>query len=123
MISGSVNAHHEAVIPLRLRGVGGNEVDLEAVIDTGFSGALILPPTTTAALGLLSHTRGRAVLADGSSREFDVYAVEVRWDGAWRSVLVSAVGDETLIGTQMLAGHELRVAVIPGGAVEITPLP
>jgi hypothetical protein len=38
-------------------------------------------------------------------------------------VLVSAVGAEALPGMRLLAGHELRMAVVPGGAVEITPLP
>jgi hypothetical protein len=38
-------------------------------------------------------------------------------------VLVSAVGIEVLLGMRLLADHELRVAMVPGGAVEITPLP
>jgi hypothetical protein len=38
-------------------------------------------------------------------------------------VLVSAVSDEVLIGLRLLANHELRIAVVPGGAVAITPLP
>jgi hypothetical protein len=33
------------------------------------------------------------------------------------------VGDEVLLGMGLLAGHELRIAVVPGGVVEITPLP
>jgi hypothetical protein len=33
------------------------------------------------------------------------------------------VGDEVLLGMRLLAGHELRIAVVPGGSVEITPLP
>jgi hypothetical protein len=38
-------------------------------------------------------------------------------------VLVSAVGDEALVGMRLLAGHELRIEVVPGGVVEVTPLP
>jgi hypothetical protein len=45
------------------------------------------------------------------------------WDSTWRPVRVSAVGDEVLVGMRLLAGHELRVAVVPGGPVEISPLP
>jgi hypothetical protein len=47
----------------------------------------------------------------------------VAWDGGWRPVLVSAVGAEALLGMRLLVGHELRIAVVPGGAVEISPLP
>jgi hypothetical protein len=33
------------------------------------------------------------------------------------------VGAEVLLGMRLLADHELRIAVKPGGAVEITALP
>ncbi len=52
MIQGTVNARLEAVIRLRVRGPGGAELDFDAVIDTGFSAALTLPPATAAALAL-----------------------------------------------------------------------
>jgi hypothetical protein len=38
-------------------------------------------------------------------------------------VLVWALGDEVLIGMGLLAAHALRIDVVPGGAVEIAPLP
>src|SRR4051794_867893 len=123
MISGTVNAQLEAVIRLRVRGPGGVELDFDAVIDTGFTSSLTLPAMAVTALGLVRQSGGSAVLGDGSVRSFDVYAAEVAWDGNWRPVLVSAVGDEVLVGMRLLAGHELRVAVVPGGPVEISPHP
>ena len=123
MIRGVVNARHEAVVPLRLRGPGGAEQDVDAVVDSGFSASLTLPAAVVAALGLARLSGGGAVLADGSVRQFHIYAAEIAWNGAWRPVLISAVGDEVLLGMRLLAGHELRIAVIPGGVVEIAPLP
>jgi clan AA aspartic protease len=123
MIRGAVNARREAVVPLRVRGPGGTEWDVDAVVDSGFTAALTLPAAVVSALGLARQSGGGAVLADGSIRQFDIYAAEVAWGGGWRPVLVSAVGDEVLLGMGLLAGHELRIAVVPGGAVEITPLP
>ena len=123
MISGTVNARLEAVIRLRVRGPGGAELAFDAVIDTGFTSSLTLPATTITALGLVRQSGGSAVLGDGSVRSFDVYAAEVEWDGNWRPMLVSAIGDEVLVGMRLLAGHEVRVAVVPGGPVEITPIP
>jgi clan AA aspartic protease len=123
MISGVVNARHEAVVQLRVRGPGGDEADVDAVIDTEFTASMTLPAATIAALSLAQNSTSRAVLADGSVRQFNLYAAEVEWDGAWRSVLVSAVGDEVLLGMALLADHDLKVAVKPGGTVEITPLP
>ena len=123
MIRGAVNAHREAVVRLRVRGPGGVEADVDAIVDSGFTDSLTLPLAVVSALGLARQSVGGAVLADGSVRQFDIYAAEIFWGGGWRPVLVSAVGDEVLLGMRLLAGHELRIAVVPGGAVEITPLP
>lgn len=122
MIRGVVNARREAVVPLRVRGPGGTELDVDAVVDSGFTASLTLPAIVVNALGLSRQSSGGAVLADGSTREFDIYAAEVAWLGGWRPVLASAVGDEVLLGMRLLAGHELRISVVSGGAVEIIPL-
>lgn len=123
MIHGVVNARLEAVVWLRVRGPGGGESSVEAVVDTGFTAALALPPATIAALGLIHQSGGRAVLADGSIGTFDVFGAEVASGAGWRAALVWAVGNETLVGLKFLAGHELRMEVVRGGVVEITPLP
>ncbi|VTR92595.1 Uncharacterized protein OS=Microcystis aeruginosa PCC 9717 GN=MICAB_2580001 PE=4 SV=1 [Gemmata massiliana] len=123
MIWGVVNARREAVVTLRLRGPDGAEISVDAVIDSGFSGSLTLPAATVTTLGLTRQSGGSAIFADGSSHSFDIFAAEVEWDGNWRTVLVSAVGTETLMGMGLLVGHELRIEVIPGGEVEINPLP
>jgi len=123
MIQGVVNARHEAVVRVRVRGPGGVESDVDAIVDSGFSASLTLPATTVSALGLVRQFGGTAVLADGSAILFDICAAEVEWDGVWRAVLVSAVGSEPLLGMRLLAGHKLAIEVVPGGLVEILPLP
>jgi predicted aspartyl protease len=84
---------------------------------------LTLPATTINTLGLSRQSGGTARLADGSVRQFDIFAAEVEWGGTWRPVLVSAVGNESLMGMRLLAGHKLVIDVEPGGLVEILPLP
>lgn len=123
MIVGVVNARREPVVGLRLRGPAGIEAAVEAVVDTGFSGYLTLPADRIAALGLQRHSVSGAVLADGTVPQFAIHAAEVRWEGAWRAVLVSGVGAEVLAGMRVLADQELRVEAVPGGRVSITPLP
>jgi clan AA aspartic protease len=120
MIRGQVNARREAIIPLRLRGPNGNEVEIAALLDTGFSASLTLPSATVAELELAQESRGHAFLADGSSCEFDLYGAEVEWNGEWRKILVSALGDEVLLGMRLLADHEVRLVVTPGAEVVIT---
>jgi clan AA aspartic protease len=123
MIRGTVNSRREAILNLRVRGPGGVVMDFDAVIDTGFSASLTLPATAIAALGLVRQSTSRAVLADGTVRYFGMFAAEVEWDGSWRAVLVSGVGDDVLVGMNLLADHELRVAVRPGGVVEVAAIP
>jgi clan AA aspartic protease len=123
MIRGTVNARREAIVPLRVRGPLGDEMFLDAIVDSGYTAALALPAALVAALKLARQSVGGAVLADGSLRQFNIYSAEVAWSGGWRSVLVSAASDEVLLGMRLLANHELRIAVVPGGEVEITPLP
>jgi len=123
MIRGKVNSRREAVVRLKVRGPGLTEVEVEAVVDTGFSASLTLPATLVTELGLERQSRGRATLADGSVAQFDIHAAEVAWGDGWRPVLVSAVGTEALVGMRLLADHELRIEVVPGGLVEVRPLP
>jgi len=122
MIRGTVNARHEAVIPLRVRGPNSQESAVDAVVDTGFTSSLTLPAAIVQNLGLVRQSGGTATLADGSIRKFDIYAAEVEWGGAWRAVLVTVIGSEPLLGMRLLAGHKLTIDVAPGGLVEVVPL-
>ncbi|HWG43680.1 MAG TPA: hypothetical protein VN688_12910 [Gemmataceae bacterium] len=89
MIRGVVNARHEAVVRLRVRGPGEGESDVDAIVDSGFTASTTLPVTMVTALGLARQSGGTALLADGSVRQFDICAAEVAWGGTWRAVLVS----------------------------------
>lgn len=52
MITGIVNANLEATIRLTIMGPAGQPHEIEAIIDTGFTGFLTLPPTLVSILGL-----------------------------------------------------------------------
>ena len=119
MIEGAVNAELEAIVILPLVGPEGQEREIRAVVDTGFNGYLILPPTLVAELGLPVVGEGEAVLADGSEAAFDVYGVTMLWDGQPRFVEAGAVGVDPLVGMAMLEGHALNIQVRDGGRVVI----
>ncbi len=123
MIRGAVNARHEAVLDLRIRGSSGIEVAVTAVIDTGSTASLTLPHATVAALGLTYRATNPALLANGVLHSCDMYDAEVEWDGVWLAILVTEVDSDPLLGTRLLAGHELYVEFNPGGVVEVRALP
>ncbi len=76
MISGAVNAQREAIVRLVVLDSYGREREIEAVVDTGYTGLLTLAPDLIAVLNLPLHGRGRAVLADGRETLFDIYEIE-----------------------------------------------
>lgn len=119
MIEGVVNASYEAMVTLLLRGPDGDVRDIEAVIDTGYSGFLTLPPRLVAELGLPFVTSAQATLANGSEETFDVHSVTVLWDS--RPVVVDAYASDTtpLVGMRLLDQYDLYVQVRHGGRVRI----
>lgn len=119
---GVVNAHFEPIVPLRVRGPSLSEIWVDAVVDSGSTASLTLPQAVIESLGLEFKSVVSARLADGAVSNFSVYLAEVEWCDAWRSVLVSAVGEEVLLGMRLLAGNRLRMDIVPGGIVEISPL-
>jgi clan AA aspartic protease len=123
MIHGLVNARHEAVLSLRVRGPSGAEATVDAVIDTGSTSALTLTPATIAILGLTFQAHQQVLLADGTLRTVGTFDGEVEWDGSWRAVLVTEVDSAPLLGTRLLIGHEVFIEFNPGGVVEIRALP
>ena len=122
MIRGEYSETRGPAIPLLIRGPDGSNFDVIAVVDTGFTAALTLPEPIIRALSLPFDSTGRLSLADGTVSSFDLHSAEIFWDGQWRPVLASAIGDEVLVGMRLLRGFRLCIDAIPSGAVEITSL-
>ncbi len=111
----------EAVLPLRVfdPGRGGERSDVEAVIDTGFTGHLALPEAMVKSLDLPELGTEEIVLADGRTEIVSVHRGNVEWHGRSRTVPVLAVEGDPLLGMALLAGSSLRMDAVPGGAVVI----
>src|SRR5437016_1423692 len=122
MITGVVQAA-EGRIRLTVKGRRGREQEIEAVIDTGYTASLTLPPAVIQALGLRWQAVDRFLLADGSICLFDVYEAKVVWDGKVRQILVAEADAEPLVGMRLLKGHELKMQVRYRGKVTIKRLP
>ena len=122
MIVGIVQGR-EPLIRLTIRGFRGRRQEIEAVIDTGYTGWLTLPPSVIGALNLRWRTVGRGTLADGSVSLFDVYQAKVLWDGRVRAVFVDEIDATPLVGMSLLRGSELKMQVRARGKVTIKQLP
>src|SRR5438128_2473380 len=114
MITGVVNADREAVIQVIVRDANGQDHQYEAVVDTGYTGWLTLPPNVVAALGLTWRERGGATLADGSQALFDVYDATVVWDGQPITIPVDVIDADPLVGMSLMYGYELVMPILDG---------
>ena len=119
MIQGVVTDAYEAVIPLTVQGPDGQTREIEAVIDTGFTGFLTMPSGVVVELGLPFVNISQATLADGSEAILDVYRATVLWDGEPRHIRAYAADATPLVGMRMLDRHNLNIDVEDGGSVVI----
>lgn len=122
MITGTVDPRRRALITLEVRGPDGQREAVEFQIDTGFNGSIQLPLETVARLGLAQEEPVMMRLSDGSRVSVPIYQGCVMWDGVERPVDFPAAGRQPLVGTRLLDGHKLTVAIKPGGSVKIEPL-
>ena len=99
------------------------DVVIEFVVDTGFEGALTLPPAAVATLGLPYLININANLADDTRKKVAVYQGTIVWDGAELAVAVLAMGRRPLLGTALLDGRRLCADFVDGGDVRIEPCP
>lgn len=123
MITGYVSDNREAVIALEVFDGQGHVHEIEAVIDTGFTGYLTLPPMLIGQWQLIMRGYEQAILADGQVSTFEVYQAAIAWHGQRRRVEVDATDSVPLIGMGLLYGSELRIQAISGGSVTVDALP
>ena len=119
---GRVNQQREAILKLVIIGDENNKIAVDAVIDTGFNGDLILPIQIVSELGLVPQGYQKATLGDGTISQFRVYAGTVIWDGDRKLVEVNSATTGILIGMGLLDGYKLEVNATPNGDVSIIRL-
>jgi clan AA aspartic protease len=109
----------EAILPLTVVGRSGVRAEVEASVDTGFTGSLCLPLDIVRSLSAPFVGRGVAVLADGSTVETSYHRVRVLWHGRERAIQALVTKGGPLVGMTLLRGSVLTIAVSPGGEVTI----
>ena len=79
MVLGQVNLRNEAVIPVEIYDRNGLIVELEATVDTGFSGHLTLSTAAISQLELRYDRTETFTLGDNNNVDFDVYRATLSW--------------------------------------------
>lgn len=84
---------------------------VECLVDTGFTGALVLPQALVTRLNL--PVVGREVFEMVGGRQFiaSVAFADIEWLGEIRTVRV-IVSEDTLLGTELLDGTRLTIDYI-----------
>jgi clan AA aspartic protease len=123
VITGTVTANREAVVPVQLVDPTGRAVNIDAVIDTGFTGSLTLPAALIGMLVCAFRNRLQIMLGDGSLVLADVFVGTMLWDGIQRVIEIDAAETDPLLGMSLLYGSELRMQVVDGGSVTVEALP
>ena len=89
-------------------GATGQQQPIDAMLDTGFSGFLTLPPSLVASLGLTWLGREQGAFADGTVELVDVYRAAVLWEGQPRPAEVDEVDGTPLLGGKRRANIRTR---------------
>ena len=119
---GEVTPNKEAIVKIDLISFDGHKREVVAVLDTGFTEYLTLPPTIITDLGLQYQYSIPMILADGSSIAVRVFDAIVIWADIKRSIPVQETLGDVLLGMSMIYGFRLNVDALDGGAVTITQI-
>jgi predicted aspartyl protease len=123
MMISAVNTNLELRLTLPVVDGANQQHPIDFQIDTGFNNQLALPVTVVATLGMPFEQLIEMVVGDGSSVWVGRHRAVIVWDGQIRIVRVVAMGNQPLVGTALLAGHDLHARFVPGGEIRIEKVP
>lgn len=124
MIRGRVERNQEggleAWISILVRDSDGEFRQRDVILDTGFTGCLMLPEDDVRDLGLIISGSRQGIMASGNEESFAFYGAWVMWNGDTHEVGVLQSIDQPLLGMELLEGCHIAVDAWDGGAVTVT---
>ena len=122
MIQGKVNEKGQALVVIEALDRDGWLQPLEFVLDTGFTGDLLLSADVIQRLAVVPHDEINAALADGQGVKLNGWLGSVFWHNRMRSVVMAQADGEPLLGTKLLQGNRVTIDVRVDGDVVIEEL-
>ena len=101
---------------------GGEPLQVEFVLDTGFNSELALPQRVIQRLSAIRQPAQIHQMANGDTFATPTYQLEITWLGRSRTVEVIALEGNPLLGTGLLLGTQITIDAIAGGEVMIESL-
>jgi clan AA aspartic protease len=110
-MTGHVDSAGRALVRILLTSAANaTTLEIEAWVDTGFTGELVLPQDQIVALGLPRSAVVTAELGDGSATVLEVYSCLMEWLGRVRQIeAIADTGTSPLLGVGLLQGHTLTI--------------
>ncbi len=111
-MNGNVDSYGRAIVTVLIRSSDVASVhEIQAWIDTGFNGDLVLAQQQIDDLELPPLGTLKAILADGSEVALQRYTCQIDWFGEERELEVIANdGEYPLLGVGLLVGHDLHIS-------------
>ena len=119
MIRGSLNERLDPLVTVEILNGDGQHHPVEALLDTGFSGYLTLPPDAVACLGLKHAKYTSVTMANGQEIQASIHMGAVKWLGRIREIEIVATDSPSLLGMSLLAGCKITIRAHPGGEILI----
>jgi len=115
-MNGHVDSSGRALVIVSIRPSNASaNYEVQAWIDTGFNGDLVLPQQLIDELALPLSGTVKATLADGSQVALVTYSCLVDWFGKQRPLeVVANWGDCPLLGVGLLVGLDLHISYRTG---------
>jgi clan AA aspartic protease len=110
-MTGSVDGAGRALVRIRIKNPrDATEAEVDAWIDTAFTGELVLPQQIVASFALPLGPSVMARLADGSDIHLDTHTCLLEWFDEWKRIeVVANQGHYPLLGVGLLLERDLHI--------------
>jgi len=98
------------LVRIKMISATDEEMELPAIIDSGYNGEVILSESKIREMGLQFLGTIDAELADGEVVELELFRGRIKWFDRIQEVAIGAsLSEDTLLGTLLLANCELNI--------------
>ena len=122
MTAGRVTTSGKPLLRLEFLDRQQNRHVIPMVLDTGFTGQVLLPERYVNRLGLAVDRSTQGHLANGEFIAIPSGDAVVIWRGTPRNIQFVQTGTEPLIGMEFLWNHRITIDAVPNGPVTINPI-